>query len=90
MFESYTFYSLLCKNHVKSLQNWLKFRIFVRRKDQKTMKITIINCERTAGAPLPYFHHPERDGRRTRQANDKMGYERKRNSKGSVFKVEEI
>lgn len=54
------------------------------------MKITIINCERTAGASLPYFHHPERDGRRTRQANDKMGYERKRNSKGSVFKVEEI
>ena len=41
MFESYTFYGLLCKNHVKSLQNRLKFRIFVGRKDQKTMKITI-------------------------------------------------
>ena len=41
MFESYTFYSLLYKNQVKSLQNRLKFRIFVGRKDQKTMKITI-------------------------------------------------
>ena len=41
MFESYTFYSLLCKNQVKTLQNRLKFRIFVGRKDQKAMKITI-------------------------------------------------
>ena len=131
MFGSYTFYGLLCKNHVKSLQNWLKFRIFVGRKDQKIMKITIINCERDEKrytreelsdyeqmVSLTYLP-PEDTSEEApfvslqvimkrlerlfptftiRKGTDvelgkrmiKMGYERKRNSKGSVFKVEEI